>query len=211
MSIKLRSVNVVRDRKECLSKITLDIADGEILLMNGDAESNDAFLNIIAGLEKASTGLVTISGYDVNAMKSSERIKFFRNTISFLRGFFLQANLSIADNIALPGLFSGMNNHERSSRIKSIAKKFEITDILKSKPSKISDIQKERVCIARTLFMNPRIILAIEPSEWMVEVLSFYTKEKNAILIISSNNPKIEKYATSVMSIVDGKIVGDKA
>ncbi len=134
-------------------------------------------------------------------MSGHEKQKFFRNTVSCLRGYFLQSNLTVKDNIALPSFFSGIGKRERETRIESIAKKFDIVDILKIKPTKISDDMRERVCLARTLLMNPKVILATEPSEWTTEVLLRYIEAKNAVLIISSNNPNLRKYAADIITI----------
>lgn len=207
MSIKLRSIRINQNRKPIISGLTFDVLDGEILFLNNDDDVDRAILNVISGMEKVSSGSVTISGYDIGSMKGLERTKFFRNTVSYLRGYFLQSNLNVRDNIALPGMISGMAKKEMRSRIDSIAKKFEISEILKKKPAKISSEQKEKICVARTLFMNPKIILAIEPSEYAIQVFSDYVKDKNAIFIITSNNSDLESLATRTLKIADGKVV----
>lgn len=201
MSIKFRSVSAKKHKKTLFSNVSFDVQDGEILYLNNDDDVDRALLNILAGLEKVANGSITLSGYDIDAMSNKEKVDFFRNTVSYLRGYFLQSNLSVRDNISLPGIISGMPWREIKSRIDSISKKFKISDLLKKKLKDLSDDEKEKVCIARTLFMNPKIILAIDPSEWAISVLSEYTKDKNAIFFITSNNPELERLATRTLRI----------
>lgn len=201
MSIRFRSVNANKHGKPLFSNVSFDIQDGEIVYLNNDDDVDRAILNVIAGLEKVSSGAITISGYDLDSMSGKEKTAFFRNTVSYLRGYFLQSNLTVHDNIALPGMFLGMPWREINSRVESIAKKFDITNLLKKKPNFLSDEEKEKVCVARTLFVNPKIILAIEPSEWAIAALSDYTREKSAIFLITSNNSDLEKFATRTLRI----------
>lgn len=205
MSIKFRAVNANRHKKPLFSKVSFDVKDGEILYLNNDDDVDFAIFDIIAGVEKASSGAITISGYDIYSMSGKEKTEFFRNTVSYLRGYFLQSNLTIHDNIALPGMFSGMPWREMNSRVDTIARKIGISNLLKKRPKDLSEDEKEKVCVARTLFMNPKVILAVEPSAWAITVLSSYTKEKNAIFLITSNNPDLEQLADRRLEIENEK------
>ena len=201
MSVKVKLIEKSIRNHPVFSNVSFDVEDGGVLLIDGDTKSRDILFNILSGTDKVSGGSITISGYDIDDMGGHEKQKFFRNTVSCLRGYFLQSNLTIKDNIALPSFFSGIGKRERETRIESIAKKFDIVDILKIKPTKISDDMRERVCLARTLLMNPKVILATEPSEWTTEVLLRYIEAKNAVLIISSNNPNLRKYTADIITI----------
>lgn len=203
MSVKVKLIKKSIRNHSIFSGVSFNVEDGNVLLINGDPKSRDSLLNILSGIEKASGGSITISGYDISDMSGHEKLKFFRNTVSYLRGYFLQSNLSVKENIALPSYFSNISKRERDARILGIAKKFEITDILKLKPAKINDDLRERVCLARTLLMNPKVILATEPSEWTTEVLLRYIEAKNAVLVISSSNPNLRKYAADIITLKD--------
>jgi ABC-type lipoprotein export system ATPase subunit len=211
MSIKLRSVTK--------TKLNLEIKDGEFLMIKGeDTAKKTDLLNIISGI-KNDHGTVTISGYDVSNMKRRERAEFYRRMVgSISKGFYLKPELSIFDNIALPGVFSNLPKNELKSRVSTIAKNLKISDILKLKPKQITRSQAEKVCIARTCFMNPKIILADEitdgigqkNAEIIVSLLKNYSIGTSATVIISSNDELVEKFATRVVCFENGKILESK-
>ena len=217
MSIKLRSVRKSCKHKEIISDVNLNIADGEFLVIQGkDLKSKSTLLDIIGGIKKASGGTVTISGYDIATMKSKERAEFYRQMIGFIsQGFYLQEELNIRDNISLPGIFSNIPKREKISRVNTISKNLGIYEILDKKPKNISNEQKERACVARACFMNPKIIIADNPTknlgtknaEIILSLLSNYSKANKATIIISSNDELSKKFATKVVEFSDGKIL----
>ncbi len=220
MSIKLRSVTKSYKNKNVLSGISLDIKDGEFLVVKSEeALEKTALLNIIGGLEEVSSGAITISGYDIKAMKKREKTDFYRNTIGYIfKDFYLHPELNIHDNITLPGVFSNLPKTDIESRVKSISKKFGITEILKKKPKQISSNLKQRVCIARACFMNPKIILVDEPTkkmkpedtEILIKFLKAIAKENNTTIIMAINDEIAEKYASRIIEIKEGVIHEDK-
>ena len=185
-------------------------------MIKGESGSGKTtLLNIISGIEPASHGTITISGYDMSTMKRKERNEFYRRAIGIIfQGFYLQPELSVRENIALSGIFDNMQKREMDSRVATIAKNLKIDDILKAKPSQISGGQAERVCVARACFMNPKIILADEPTnnldpknaEIVVSLLKNYSKSVGATVIVASHDKLVEKFATKVVELKDGKI-----
>ena len=111
-------------------------------------------------------------------------------------------------------IFAGISKIERERRVYELSQNLGITEVLDQLPSKISGGQAERACIARALYMSPEIILADEPTNNLdpenarnaIEILKRIQIEKGATIIIATHDPHIEKYATQILYLEDGKI-----
>ncbi len=213
MSIKLRSIRKSVKKKEIFSGFSLDIADGEILMLKGKAEETKMFLDVLHGLEKISSGSITVSGYDVFSMKKKERISMYRTAFGIVSQDFLDDS-TLEENISLSGVFAKMPKKEKKSRTETMAKNLGIFDILKKKPKGLKKEILVKAIVARACFMNPKIILAYEPtkglkkedSEILLSLLKNYSKSCHATIIITSNDELVEKYATKILTLAEGKI-----
>ena len=195
MSIKLRSVK----------SISLDIPDNCFLVVKSKTEkSRKDFLDLLGGYKRSRTGTIIISGYDISDLKRGEKTRFYRNEIGFIpEDFYLEPHLNIRDNLSLAGIFENLSKSDLNSRVKNIARKYQLTKILKMKPEKISDEEKRRVCIARTCLMKPKVILAYEPTKGLepaeaentIELIMQVAKDNEAILIVSSDDENVIKRA----------------
>ena len=156
-----------------------------------------------------------IDGQDVSKLKGKVRTDFYRHKIGFIfQGFYLQPQLTIGENIALMGTFAGMPKKEREARAKELAEMLGIAEVLDSLPAEISGGQAERACAARAMFMNPEIILADEPTNNLdpenaknvIEMLKKIQQDTGATMIVASHDPLVERYATQVIGIKDGRV-----
>ena len=212
MSIKLRSIRKSLKKKEIFSGFSLDIADGEFLMLKGKTEETQMFLDVLHGVEKISSGSVTISGYDVSSMPKKERIDLYRTAFGVVSQNF-ENTLSISDNISLSGIFANMSKKEKKSRTETMAKNLGIFEILNKKPKGLKKNLLVNVMVARACFMNPKIILAGEPTkglknedaEVLLSLLKNYAKSCHAIIIVASNDELVEKFATKVLTLQEGK------
>ena len=185
-------------------------------MLNGVSGSGKStLLSIIGGIESATSGKVIIDGQDVSSLKGSERTNFYRHKIGFIfQGFYLQPQLTIGENIALMGTFAGMAKKEREARTKELAEMLGIAEVLDSLPAEVSGGQAERACIARAMFMNPEIILADEPTNNLdpenvrnvIEMLKRIQVEMGATMIVASHDALVEKYATQVVEVREGRV-----
>ena len=213
MSIKLRAIRKSLKKKEIFSGFSLDISDGEFLLLKGKAEETKLFLDILHGLEDISSGSIIISGYDIFSMKKKERIDLYRTAFGVVSQDF-QNSLSVADNISLSGIFAKMPKKEKKSRTETMAKNLGIFEILKKSPKGLKKELLVKVAVARACFMNPKIILANEPTkrlsdkdaEILLSLLKNYVKSCHATIIIASNDKFVEKFATKILTLQEGKI-----
>lgn len=161
------------------------------------------------------SGQVMIDNQDVSKLKGKARADFYRHKIGFIfQGFYLQPQLTIVENIALMGIFAGMPKKEREARAKELAEKLGISEVLGNLPAEVSGGQAERACAARAMFMHPEIILADEPTNNLdpenaknvIEMLKQIQQETGATMIVASHDPLVEKYATQIVNIREGRV-----
>lgn len=214
MTIKINSLGKSYGKKVVLSEVDLEIPTGSFTMLSGVSGSGKStLLNIISGMEPATSGEVIIDGRNVGELKGKARTDFYRHKIGFIfQGFYLQPQLTIGENIALMGTFAGMPKAERERRVARLAELLGITEILGRLPSEISGGQAERACVARAVFMEPKIILADEPTNnldeenarKMLEILKQIQRETSATVIVASHDMVVKEYATQVIKIQGG-------
>jgi putative oligopeptide ABC transporter, ATP-binding protein len=221
MTIKLESLSKSYGKKPVLFDVNLEVPTGSFTMLRGVSGSGKStLLNIIGGLEPATGGKVIIDNQDIDKIKGKKKANFYRHKIGFIfQGFYLQPQLTIGENIALMGFFAGIPKTERQKRAQKLAEELGIAEVLKQLPAKISGGQAERACVARAMFMQPEIILADEPTNNLdpanakntIEMLKKIQQETGTTMIIASHDSMVEEYATQIISIKNGHIIGETA
>ena len=216
MTIELNSLNKSYGKKPVLFDVNLKIPTGSFTMLRGVSGSGKStLLSIIGGIEPVTSGKVIIDGEDVSKLKGQARTDFYRHKIGFIfQGFYLQPQLTIAENIALMGTFAGMPKSQRKERVAELAKMLGIEEVLERLPAEVSGGQAERACAARAMFMHPEIILADEPTNNLdpenaknvIELLKQIQQNTDATMIVASHDPMVERYATQIISIKDGRV-----
>ena len=216
MTIQLANLNKSYGKKPVLFNINLEIPTGSFTILRGVSGSGKStLLSIIGGIEPMTSGKVLIDGQDVSKLRGKVRTDFYRHKIGFIfQGFYLQPQLTVGENIALMGTFAGMPRKEREERVKELAQMLGIAEVLDSLPAEISGGQAERACAARAMFMHPEIILADEPTNNLdpenaknvIEMLKKIQQDTSATMIVASHDPLVERYATQVIGIKDGRV-----
>lgn len=216
MSIELKNVNKSYGKKVVLSEVNLRIATNAFVLLRGASGSGKStLLSIIGGVEPITSGEVMIDNKNVSLLQGKARTDFYRHEVGFIfQGFYLQPYLTIAENIALAGIFAGVPRLKRQTRVQGLARDLGITEVLNRLPSEISGGQAERACAARALFMNPKIILADEPTNNLdeqnaknvMEMLQKIWRDTDTTMIIASHDKIVEAYASDIISIKDGRV-----
>ena len=199
-----------------LTDVNVEIPDHAFVMLRGVSGSGKStLLNIIGGIEPATSGKVLIDGRDIEELKPKEKSDFYRHEIGFIfEGFYLPPQLSIGENIALMGVFAGMPKKERQERALKLATELGIEQVLEQKPAEVSGGQAERACVARAMFMNPKIILADEPTNNLdpenaknvIELLKEIWQDTGATVIVASHDPMVERYATEIVSVKEGHV-----
>ena len=222
MTIKLEQLTKTYKKKGklVLKDVNLEIPDHAFVMLRGVSGSGKStLLNIIGGIEPLTSGKVEIDGRDLSELGPKARSDFYRHEIGFIfQGFYLQPQLTIGENIALMGVFAGMPKREREERARALAEDLGIAAVLDQKPAEVSGGQAERACVARAMFMHPKIILADEPTNNLdpenaknvIEMLKKIQEETKATMIVASHDSLVEKYATQIISIKDGRASEEK-
>ena len=151
---------------EALKNVNFTVEEGEYVAIMGESGSGKTtLLNILAALDKATSGVVLLDGMDFSKIKENNVAAFRRDNLGFVfQEFNLLDTFTLEDNIYLPLVLAGKDYKEMSAKIAPIAKTLGIADLLKKYPYEVSGGQKQRAAVARALITDPRIILADEPT-----------------------------------------------
>ena len=201
-----------------LDGVDLTIARGEFVAIVGPSGSGKStLLHIVGGVDSPDDGKVYIDGNDISKYSSKELAYFRRRKVGLLYQFYnLISNLTVRHNIELPlKLDKRKINQDEFS---DIVKKLGIESKLDSFPSELSGGQQQRVDIARSIIYKPSIILADEPtgnldrknSKEIIEILKYFNKTLKQTIILITHDEEIALQANRIVTIVDGKIVGDE-
>jgi putative ABC transport system ATP-binding protein len=196
-----------------LSNVSFTVEEGEYVAIMGESGSGKTtLLNIIATLVKPTDGQVILDGKHLDSMKEKELAIFRREKLGFVfQEFNLLNNFSVKDNIFLPLVLSGKKYNEMNERIKPIAQKLGIDDLLEKYPYEISCGQKQRVAAARAIITKPSIVLADEPtgaldSKSTDELLKMFRgiNEDGQTILMVTHSVKAASSANRVLFIKDG-------
>ena len=151
---------------QALKNVNFSVESGEYVAIMGESGSGKTtLLNILAALDKPSSGRVTLDGMAISEVKEKELAAFRRKHLGFVfQEFNLLDTMNVADNILLPLVLGGEKERELDCRLAPIAESLGIEEILKKYPYEISGGQKQRAAVARALITNPKLILADEPT-----------------------------------------------
>ena len=151
---------------QALTSVNFAVEPGEYVAIMGESGSGKTtLLNILAALDKPTSGEVLLDGKNIVTIREREIAAFRRNHLGFVfQDFNLLDTFSVQDNILLPLVLAGRKYPEMVKRLKPLAARLGIEALLKKYPYEISGGQKQRVAVARALITEPRIVLADEPT-----------------------------------------------
>ena len=201
-----------------LDGVNLEIERGEFVAIVGPSGSGKStLLHIIGGVDSPDDGKIYIDGNDISKYSSKELAYFRRRKVGLIYQFYnLIPNLTVRHNIELPiKLDKRKINQDEFS---DIVNKLGIESKLNSFPSELSGGQQQRVAIARSLIYSPSLVLADEPtgnldrenSREIIEILKYFNRTLKQTIIVITHDESIALEAERVITIVDGKIVGDE-
>ena len=200
---------------QALSNVSFSVEQGEYVAIMGESGSGKTtLLNILASLDKPTSGEVLLNGSNITLINEKEISAFRRDNLGFVfQDFNLLDTFSVQDNIFLPLVLAGKSYEEMNERLKPISKRLEIADILNKYPYEISGGQKQRSAIARALITNPKILLADEPtgsldsrsSDGLLKLFNEINNDEQTILMVT-HSVKAASHSKRVLFIKDGSI-----
>lgn len=200
---------------QALKNVTFSVENGEYVAIMGESGSGKTtLLNILASLDKPTSGRIVLDGMELSDVKEKDLASFRRKHLGFVfQEFNLLDTLNVTDNILLPLVLGGVSVNELEKRLFPIAEALGIREILKKYPYEISGGQKQRTAVARALITNPKLILADEPtgaldsasSGDLLRVFEKVNKMGQTILMVT-HSTDAASHANRVLFIRDGVI-----
>jgi putative ABC transport system ATP-binding protein len=213
-----RLFKVGEESVHALRQLDLTVAAGEYLAVMGPSGSGKStLLNIIGLLDHPTRGLYRLDGMDTNKLSDQQQAKVRRHTFGFVFQFFhLVSRLTAAENVELPLVLAGMAPAERKRRVQAVLAELGLEDRIRHRPDQLSGGQRQRVAIARATIMQPKVILADEPSgnldraasREVIRILEDLNRQ-GMTLVMVTHDPEIGNRATRRIHMVDGSIVSD--
>ncbi len=204
---------------KALDNITFSINKGEFVAIMGPSGSGKSTLmHILGALDTPTSGSYILNGHEVSKLDEDELATIRNNEIGFIfQAFNLLPRTSAIKNVTLPMFYAGVEPKERLERAEKFLKMVGLGERMYHTSNQLSGGQQQRVAIARGLVMNPAILLADEPTgniataqaDEIMEIFKKLNKEGHTIVMIT-HEPDIAAYAKRVITIRDGKMIGDK-
>ena len=203
------------NKVEALKSVSFGVEQGEYVAIMGESGSGKTtLLNILAALDKPTSGSVVLDGKDLSKIKESQVAAFRRDNLGFVfQEFNLLDTFTLEDHIYLPLVLAGKGHKEMQERLKPIAAQLGITELLKKYPYEVSGGQKQRAAVARALITNPKLILADEPTgaldskatDELLRLFAQINKSGQTILMVT-HSVKAASHASRVLFIKDGEV-----
>ena len=215
--VQMNDVKMVYGNTEAaaLNGITFTINEGEFVFLVGPSGSGKTtLLNILAGLDKPTSGSVLLDGKDLASIREADRAAFRRDHLGFVfQDFNLLDNFSLKDNIFLPLVLSGVDYRDMEKRLAPIASLLGIEKLLNKYPYEVSGGQKQRAAVARAIITNPELILADEPTgaldskatDSLLRLFNRINEDGQTILMVT-HSTKAASHANRVLFIKDGQV-----
>lgn len=200
-----------------LNDVNLKINKGQIVCLLGTSGSGKStLLNILAGLDKPTSGEVIIGGINIVNLNEDQITKFRQLNVGFVfQSYNLIPTLDASENVSLGLTFKGVSKSKRNEFAKDILTKVGLGERLNHKPNELSGGQQQRVSIARAFVDSPPIVFADEPtgnldsktSDDIMQLMCSISRKHNQTLIIVTHDVETSVYADVIIHMKDGKII----
>mgnify|MGYP000765505768 FL=1 len=200
---------------QALTDVSFTVDEGEYVAIMGESGSGKTtLLNILAALDRPTSGTVLLDGKDISAIRENQLAAFRRDQLGFVfQDFNLLDTFSLKDNILLPLVLQGMNWREMEANLLPIANQLRIANLLEKYPYEVSGGQKQRAAVCRALITHPRLILADEPtgaldSRATAALLDVFQQinQTGQTLLMVTHSLKAASRAGRILFIRDGQV-----
>jgi putative ABC transport system ATP-binding protein len=221
--IEISNLSKVYDEKtmpvQALNGVDLAFSEGEFTTIVGPSGSGKTtLLNLLGGLDAPTGGRIMIDNTDITSLKSRKLIDFRLRNIGFVfQSFNLIPVLTARENVEFIMQLQGVGKSQREKRTIDLLRSVGLGDRLDTRPNKLSGGQQQRVAVARALASKPKFILADEPTanldsksaENLLRIMEQLNREEKITFIFSTHDSRVVAKARRVITLEDGKIVGD--
>ncbi len=183
-----------------LDGLTLEVPQGEFLALMGPSGSGKTtLLNLIAGIDRATSGSVQVAGTDLTRLSEGELAKWRSRNVGFIFQFYnLIPVLNAVENVELPLLLSRLSKKERRERALTALRIVGLADRSKHYPRQLSGGQEQRVAIARAIVTDPAVLVADEPTgdldsksaEEILDLMQTFNKEFGKTIVMVTHDPR---------------------
>jgi putative ABC transport system ATP-binding protein len=208
--------NLRADAAAAVADVSAAVAEGEaVAIMGPSGSGKSTLLNLIAGLDRPTSGTVLVAGERIDTLNETGAARFRRRHIGMIFQFFnLLEDMTVADNVLLPAQLGGVSRARAKVRASELLDRLEIARYADTYPARLSGGERQRVAIARALVNEPPLLLADEPTgaldtangEAIGELLLELNSAGQTLVLVTHNPDLAERYAHRVIQIVDGRV-----
>jgi putative ABC transport system ATP-binding protein len=219
--VRLTNVRKEYPGANALDGVTLDVRAGEAVAVMGPSGSGKStLLNMIAGLDRPTSGAVTVHGESLGGLSETQLARFRRRRIGMVFQFFnLLDDLPVLDNVALPAQLTGLSTRQAQARAVVLLDELGIAQRRDAYPGQLSGGERQRVGVARALMNRPSVLLADEPTgaldsragEQVMDLLLDLNQIGQTLLIVTHDQRLADRCATRLVRFADGRIVQHSA
>ncbi len=205
-----------RETANILKNINLNVEKGEFVSIMGPSGcGKSTLLYLLGGLDKPTSGSVSLYGTDLSTMKEKDLCDMRSDKIGFVFQFYnLVPNLNVEDNIALPLMIAGKKSSSYKKKIDEVLEIIGMTDKRKLTPRELSGGQQQRVAIARALVFDPEILFLDEPignldSKTGMRIMELFreiNKRLGMTIVQVTHSEEAARYGTKLVRVLDGRI-----
>jgi putative ABC transport system ATP-binding protein len=199
-----------------LAGVSMDVVAEEVVAVMGPSGSGKStMLNLIAGLDKPTSGTVTVAGRRIDSLGEAALARFRARHVGIIFQFFnLLDDLTVADNVLLPAQLAGASRRQARGRAEELLERMGIAEHRDAYPARLSGGQRQRVAIARALVNSPELLLADEPTGALDtatgQEIGRLLRELNAAgqtLVLVTHDPALaDTYAARTVRLLDGRV-----
>jgi len=209
------------DGAPAVAHVTMEVSAGEsVAVMGPSGSGKSTLLNLIAGLDRPTSGEIRVGGERVDTLSETGLARFRRRQVGMIFQFFnLLDDMTVQDNVLLPAQLAGMPAARARARADELLAALRIGQHRNAYPARLSGGQRQRVAIARALVNRPALLLADEPTgaldtatgEEIGDLLLDLNSSGQTLILVTHNPDLAARYAARVIEIVDGRVASDAA